>query len=196
MTSPIVHTYEKKAFIYWFLNQYEMKTQESNWILTYLANNSDLLKHVHFVRHANACPRAIIISSNCSEGVAFRFYRKQLATSDPDKAFHDIRLNVGKPLYIELNFHRWKQCPQYALILEDNPFLPDDFDITQADKKRAEKLIEFLLLKRKKEELLSEIDKTLDMWNKIRFMELTGQLKNIESQVSKLTNTIQHSKNN
>lgn len=180
MTNTVIHPHEKKAFIYWFLNQYEMKVRESNWILTYLASNNKLLRNLHFVRHAKACPRSIIISTSCSNGPAFRFHRERLITSDPEKAFHDIRLNDDEPLYVQLNFHQWKQSPQYAFVLEENPFLSDENYITEEDKQEAERVINYTLQAQKKDRLLKKIDESLDERNYEKFIRHSEELKKIE----------------
>ncbi|MCM3738870.1 ReoY family proteolytic degradation factor [Oceanobacillus luteolus] len=181
MRTPIIQPHEKKAFIYWFLNQYELKSRESNWILTYLASNHKVLRNVHFVRNAKFCPRSIVISSTCSDGVAFRFYRNQLVTSEPEKAFHDIRLNAEEPLYIELNFYRWKQSPQFALILEENPFLTNDDYITNEDKVEADRIINYTLQYRKKELLIKAIDQALDERDPEKFHKLSKELQQVEA---------------
>lgn len=181
MSTPIIQPHEKKAFIYWFLNQYELKIQESHWILTYLANNTKILQNVHFVRNAKICPRSIIISSNCSEGVAFRFYRKHIATSDPEKAFHDIRLNRDDPLYVELRYDQWEKCPNYAFILEENPYISYDDEITFEDRRMASLILDYSLLRLKMDMLLTEIDQALDNKDRDKFLILTKQLKEIES---------------
>ena len=179
MDTP-VRMHEKKAFIYWFLNQYQMKLRESNWILTYLANHHEILRNVHFVREVKFCPRGIIISSKCSDGVPFRFYREQLVTTDSEKSFHDIRLNQKEPLYIQLDFHQWNQSPQYAAVLEENPFVSDDYYITNEDQEQSEKVLNNTLQFNKREDLLKEIDRALDERNQVRFFELSKKLHEVD----------------
>lgn len=173
--------HEKKAFIFWFLNQYDMKLRESNWIMTFLANNNHALENIHFVRNAADTPRSIVISSKCSDQPAFRFYKEKLMTTDAEKAFHDIRLNPFEPLYIELHFHQSNQSSQYAFVLEENPYLPDDFYITAEDRKQTENIIDYSLQMHKKELLLKEIDQALDAKNKEKFINLTKELHEINA---------------
>lgn len=180
MTNAVIHPHEKKAFIYWFLNHYELKSRESNWILTYLASHHKLLRNLHFVRHAKACPRSIIISSKCSNGVAFRFHRNKLITSDSEKAFHDIRLNDDEALYVQLNFHQWMQNPQYALVLEENPFLSDDDFITAEDKQEAERIINYTLQAQIRKNVIEQIDGALDERDYDTFIRLSEELKKID----------------
>lgn len=176
-----VQVHEKKAFIFWFLNQYDMKQRESNWILTYLANHDKTLRNVYFVRHAEFCPRSIVISSKCSDKSPLRFYRNQLMTTNADKAFHDIRLNPFEPLYIELHFDQANQSPQYAFVLEENPFVSDEFYITKEDREQTEGIIDFTIQNHKRDQLLKEIDQALDSKNKEKFIYLTKELHKLDT---------------
>ncbi|MUK87276.1 IDEAL domain-containing protein [Ornithinibacillus sp. L9] len=175
---------DKKSFIQWFLNNYQLKKRESVWILNYLINHHEILTNVHFVRDAKFCPRSIIISSHCSKEVPFRFYKNHLVTTDPEKSFHDIRLNQDDPLYIQLNFKNSNQCTLYAAVLEDNPFVPDEYFITRKDKDLAQKLLDHSLLSYRKQHVLQEIDLALDEGNKDKFNQLVKELKNIDMNCS------------
>lgn len=84
---------EKKEFIRWFLNHYQLKRRESVWILNYLMSHDQLMEKVHFVEEAHLCPRGIIMSTHCVDNVPFRFYKDNIMTTDAEKSFHDIRLN-------------------------------------------------------------------------------------------------------
>jgi len=183
MQTP-VYTHEKKAFIFWFLNQYEMKLRESSWILTYLANHHKVLRHVHFVRDAKFCQRSFIISAKHTDQIAFKFYRNQLMTTNAEKAFHDIRLNPFEELYIELHFNDANQSPQYASVLEENPFLTDDFYLTEEDKAETENILQYSLQLKKREYLLKEIDQALDQKNEKKFNDLTIELYKIERRLN------------
>ena len=87
MVHTPVSVEDKKNFIQWFLNNYQLKKRESVWILNYLMNHDELLGQLHFVQEAKFCPRGIIMTSQCSEEVAFRFYKNQLVTTDAEKPF-------------------------------------------------------------------------------------------------------------
>ncbi len=172
---------DKKSFIQWFLGNYQLKKRESVWILNYLLNHEQLLDHVHFVLEARFCPRAMIISTHCSKEIAFRFYKKHIVTTDADKSFHDIRLHAKEPIYIQLNFKDSKQCIPYMKVLEDNPFIPDDYFLTKSDKKMAEEWLEYSLYEYKKEILLQNINEALDQKNQQLFEHYSDQLKKLEA---------------
>ncbi|SES80429.1 Uncharacterized protein YpiB, UPF0302 family [Oceanobacillus limi] len=179
MQTPI-SVKDKKSFIQWFLNNYQLKKRESVWILNYLINHQELLSNVHFVRDAKFCPRSIIISSHCSKEVPFRFYKDHLVTTDPEKSFHDIRLNQKDPLYIQLNFKKAHQNTLYAAVLEDNPFVPDEYFITRKDKDLAQRLLDYSLRSFKEKDLLKKIDLALDEKREEEFHKLVKELKSLE----------------
>jgi uncharacterized protein YpiB (UPF0302 family) len=172
---------DKKEFIRWFLSHYQLKRRESVWILNYLINHDTLLEKVHFIREARFCPRGIIISTHCSGDPPFRFYKNNIVTTDAEKSFHDIRLNKEDPIYIQLNFKDAQQCASYVAVLEDNPFLPDDFFITEADQKLAKRVLDFSLFHYQKSRLQLKIDRALDNRNKEEFEALSVQLMELEN---------------
>lgn len=176
-----VSVQDKKGFIQWFLNQYQLKKRESVWIFNYLLNHDHILKNVHFIREAaRFCPRAVIMSTQCSQEVPFRFYKSQLITTDPEKSFHEIRLNHKEPLYIQLNFRDVKQNAVYAAVLEENPFIPDDYFVASADKRLAKELLNKLEFDYQRALLLKDIDKALDEKNEQNFYKSSEQLYKLE----------------
>lgn len=179
MQTPI-SVQDKKSFIQWFLNHYQLKKRESVWILNYLVNHDELLKHVHFVRDAKFCPRGIIMTSHCSKEVPFRFYKNQLVTTDAEKSFHDIRLNQNEDLYLQLNFKNANQNSFYVAVLEENPYIPDEYFITKKDQDMAKQLLEKSLYDFKRDSLIKEIDRALDTSDQEKFMKLSEQLNELE----------------
>ena len=53
---------DKKDFIQWFFNRYEVRKRESAWLLSYLSSDDELLKRVHFVENLRNLPKTIMIS--------------------------------------------------------------------------------------------------------------------------------------
>lgn len=177
---PPVSVQDKKGFIQWFLNQYQLKKRESVWILNYLVNHDHILENVHFIREARFCPRAIVMSTQCSGEVPFRFYKSHLVTTDPEKSFHEIRLNQKEPLYIQLHFRDVKQNAVYAAVLEENPFVPEDYFVAAADRRIAKELLNKLTFEYQRTFLYEEIDKALDTKNKQEFNKRSEQLHKLE----------------
>ncbi|MFD1360553.1 ReoY family proteolytic degradation factor [Lentibacillus salinarum] len=179
MQTP-VSAKDKKSFIQWFLSHYQLKKRESVWILNYIANHQKLLDNVHFVREAKFCPRGFIMSSHCSDEVPFRFYKKQLVTTDAEKAFHDIRMNQHEPLYIQLNFNKSHQNVFYAAVLVENPFLPDGYFITRKDQERARRLLEKTIYDYRRKSIRENINRALDERDQQTFNELVRQLHKLD----------------
>ncbi|WP_243290052.1 ReoY family proteolytic degradation factor [Bacillus sp. FJAT-47783] len=176
MTAP-VSVHEKKDFIRWFLNHYQLKRRECVWILNYLMSHDSLMEKVHFVEYAQYCPRGIIMSTHCVDEVPFRFYKENVMTTDAEKSFHDIRLNKDEDLFIQLNFRLAYNSPEYAAVLEENPFKPRNLHINEKDRLIAERVLEESIRTFQKEKLLQEIDEALDRHDKEAFEKLTEQLQ-------------------
>ncbi|MCY7726063.1 ReoY family proteolytic degradation factor, partial [Bacillus pumilus] len=155
MQTP-VSVNEKKEFIRWFLNHYQLKRRECVWILNYLMSHDSLMEKVHFVEQAEFCPRGIIMSTHCVDEVPFRFYKENIMTTDAEKSFHDIRLNKQQDLFIQLNFRSAYRSPEYAAVLETNPHIPKDLYENEKDKDLAEKVLEHSIATFQKERLKKE----------------------------------------
>lgn len=176
---------DKKDFIRWFLSNYQLKRRESVWILNYLINHDSLLDKVHFIREARYCPRGIVISTHCSKDVPFRFYKNHIVTTDAEKSFHDIRLNRKDPIYIQLSFKNANQSAEYVAVLEDNPFLPEDFFITKKEKSLAKEILQASLYDYQLHNLKAKIDAALDNRDVESFQLYSSQLSELEKQFSK-----------
>ncbi|KUP06565.1 hypothetical protein Q73_08100 [Bacillus coahuilensis m2-6] len=179
MATP-VSVNEKKDFIRWFLNHYQLKRRECVWILNYLMSHDQLMKNVHFVEEAQFCPRGLVMSTHCVDEAPFKFYKENVMTTDAEKSFHDIRLNREEDIYIQLNFKRSKGSYQYVAVLEENPFLPKSLKITEKDRIIAEQFLKNSIHTFQRERLLKEIDKALDRNDVDAFQNLTAQLKHFK----------------
>src|SRR5690625_1814647 len=124
---------EKKDFITWFLYHHMPENREVVWLLEYIQNRNELLQSLHFVFDAHFCPRSIVIHSAGQVKQPFRFYKSHICTIDVDKAFHDVRLNQQDPLYVECIFESVRQSPEYARVLEVNPYVPDKYYLNEED---------------------------------------------------------------
>ncbi|GAA0347674.1 ReoY family proteolytic degradation factor [Bacillus carboniphilus] len=178
MSTP-VSVHEKKDFIRWFLNHYQLKRRECVWILNYLMSHDQLMEKVHFVDQAQYCPRGLIMSTHCVEEPPFKFYKGNVMTTDAEKSFHDIRLNRDEEIFIQLNFRASRNSYQYVAVLEENPFVPKHLQENEKDRIIAEKFLETSLKTFHKEKLLKAIDDALDRQDMERFYQLTEELKRI-----------------
>ncbi len=170
----------KRDFIKWFLKNFTLKKTEAIWILNYLIKKDKLLSKVSFVQDARFCPRAIILSSDCSNEIPFLFYKQQIITTDIDKFFHDIRLHQDEHIYIQLNFKHAKQNPFYVGILEENPFAPIEANVLKEDECVSERLLKDLIRKQQLNKLKENIDRALDEKNEKKFKELVTELQKLK----------------
>lgn len=176
MNTP-VSVNEKKDFVKWFLNNYQLKQRECVWILNYLMSHDQLMHKVHFVEHAKYCPRGLVMSTNCVKDSPFHFYKQNVMTTDAEKSFHDIRLNRDEDIYIQLNFKSSFQHANYVAVLEENPYLPKYIEVNEKDRLLAERFLEESVYTFRKDRLLKLIDEALDNQDKEAFQRLTAELK-------------------
>jgi uncharacterized protein YpiB (UPF0302 family) len=180
MKTP-VSVNEKKDFIRWFLNHYQLKRRECVWILNYLMSHDQLMEKVHFVENAERCPRGLVMSTHCVDEVPFRFYKENVMTTDAEKSFHDIRLNRDEDIYIQLNFYAYNQAHQYAAVLVENPYMPKKLHISEKDRLIAEQFLVTSIEKFQREKILQLIDEALDNGDEKTFRELTEKLKYLQN---------------
>lgn len=178
MATP-VSVNEKKEFVRWFLNHYQLKRRECVWILNYLMSHDQLMKNVHFVEQAAYCPRGIIMSTHCVDDVPFRFYKDNVMTTDAEKSFHDIRLNRDQDIYIQLNFKSSFSCSHYVAVLEENMFIPNHLQVNEKDQQLAQKFLDESLRSFQREKLLAQIDEALDKLDFDKFMHLSARLNSL-----------------
>ncbi|MFB1080831.1 ReoY family proteolytic degradation factor [Jeotgalibacillus sp. JSM ZJ347] len=177
--APSISADEKKDFIKWFLQHYQLKKRESVWIMNYLLSHEQLIENLHFVEDARYCPRGIVMSTACSEEVPFRFYKGQVMTTDAEKSFHDIRLHREEDLYVQLNFDSAYSSYQYAAVLEDNPYTPKESQLSKKEKELAEQFLTDSISANQRTQLMKEIDEALDRHDEDRFRQLTERLKSL-----------------
>lgn len=175
---------EKKDFVRWFLNHFQLKKRESVWILNYLMNHESLLSSVHFVNEVKFCPRGMEISAQGVSDPPFRFYKGQVMTNDAEKSFHDLRMNKDEPVFIQMNFENAQACSKYALVLEENPYLPKDYYLNDRDKIEANRFLSHSLLQFKRKQLEGKIDEALLAGNRESFSQLCEQLNQVRDKLN------------
>jgi uncharacterized protein YpiB (UPF0302 family) len=179
MVAAPVSVNEKKDFIRWFLNHYQLKRRECVWILNYLMSHDQLMKKVHFVESAQFCPRGLVMSTHCVDEAPFRFYKSTIMTTDAEKSFHDIRLNRDEDIFIQLNFKSAYSSHQYAAVLEENPFLPKSPLGNQEDQVVVEQFLQASIVEFQRQRILKEIDVALDQNDKEMFLALSEELNKL-----------------
>ena len=170
----------KKIFLGWFLDRHQLKRRESMWILNYLLNHDIVLNKVHFIEAAEKTPRGMMMSTMGTNTEPFLFYKNGTLFSDPEQAFHEVRLNWQEDMYIELVFSDpWKSA-EYLTVLEDNPYYKWNETVSIKLIEEVELALETLSLTERKQSMLHQIDLSLEEEDRERFIELSKQLKEIE----------------
>ncbi|AUS08716.1 hypothetical protein C1X05_07570 [Laceyella sacchari] len=173
---------EKKEFIRWFLNRYELQKKEAAWLLEFLSSNERLLSRVHFVDHVRHLPKTMIISAKCSKMIPFRFTKNKRVGTDVETAFYDIRTNPNEEVYIGLHFKDRAACPEYAAILEGNPMEKHDLVQDHLLSLFAEIILDQAVKEFQRKELYKRIDHALQARDEETFLRLSEQwVKILES---------------
>lgn len=172
---------EKKIFLKWFLNNYQLKRRECAWLLNYLMSDDQLMEKVRFVENIEYCPKSLIISANDVDSIPFSFQKRHHVTMDAEKSFHDIRLNKEEEVFIQLNFKDANKNPKFIAVLEDNPFTPIDEKTEQAYSIMANLVVDQAKYQFQKKLLLEKIDAALDCGDKKSFLTYTNQLAELKA---------------
>ncbi|WP_416149727.1 ReoY family proteolytic degradation factor [Salipaludibacillus sp. HK11] len=172
MNNP-VPVMEKRDFLKWFLESYQLKRRECAWLLNFLMSDDILMERVHFVENAEHCPKSLMISANNVDQVPFAFHKNQHVTMDAEKSFHDIRLNRNEDIYIQLNFKEKQTLPQYMAVLEENPYLPVNKEEENLQGLLAEMILDQSIRIQKVKRLEEEIDLALVNGDEITFQNLS-----------------------
>jgi len=176
---------DKKKFIKWFLENYQLKRRESLWIMNYLLNHDIVLNKTKFIEKAHATPRGILMSTVGMNESDFQFYKDGIGFKDPEKAFHEVRLNWHSDLYLELIFPESFLSKRYLEVVEDNPYAPWNDTVPEELDNHVENELDRMQLEERKEELLKEIDAALVSNEKNNFYDLTDELNEIDEYLDK-----------
>lgn len=170
---------EKKLFIKWFLEKYELQNREAEWLLQYIASSDQLLERVHFIDNFRNLPKTILISTKCVQMTPFKFYKNKRVTSDVEKAFLDIHNNPAEDIYIGLFFKERTVSPEYAAVLERNPMDDTRDTIDALVSLQAEMVLDYAIRTYHLETLYQQIDSALDRGDQTAFRELSSKLREV-----------------
>lgn len=171
---------DKKMFIQWFLEHYELKNPEAEWLLQYLASSEQLLGRVHFTDHFRHLPKALLMSTTCVQMTAFKFYKNKRVTSDVEKAFLDVHSHPEEDLYLTLYFHDRSTCPEYAAVVERE--MEEARRVTAAEVLcglEAEMFLDHIAREFRLRALLDDIDEALARRDSEAFFRLSGEYRRL-----------------
>lgn len=170
---------EKKSFIHWFLENYDLQKKEAAWLLGYLHSNDRLLEKVRFVDHVRNLPKSMIISSCCSKMVPFRFTKNKRVYTDVETALDDIRAYPHEELYIGLYFKKRFSCSKFTAVLEVYSMEKHDLVQDHLLSLFAEMLLDQAVKDFEKKRLYEQIDDALAKRDVETFLQLSKQWKEI-----------------
>lgn len=173
--SNTISVSEKKEFIGWFLNRYELQKKEAAWLLSYLSSNDQLLEKIHFVDNVRHLSKSMILSTKCSNMTPFKFTKNKRVGADVETAFYDIRSYPHEDLYIGLYFKDRATCPEYAAVLEVNPMEKHDLVQDHLLGLFAEMLLDQAVQEFRQRELYKRIDDALAERDEQTFLQLSEQ---------------------
>ena len=173
---------DKKEFIQWFLNRYELRKRESAWLLSYLSSDDELLKRVHFVENLRNLPKTIVISTRCVRMTSFKFTKNNRVSTDVETAFYDIRSCPHEDIYISLYFKDRSTCPEYAAVLEVNPMEKQNTAQDTLLGLLAEIVLDRAIRDFRERELYRQIDQALAEGDETKFLQLTEEWRNLVEQ--------------
>lgn len=174
----LVKATDKKHFIEWFLNHYELKNPEAEWLLQYLAQNEQILARVHFTDHFRNLPKAMLLSTTCVQMTAFKYYKRKRVTSDVEKAFLDVHNHPEEDLYVTLYFSDRTSCPEYSAVLEGTSSQSSVVSTSEAlILLQAELWLDAIDRERRQGNLRARIDQALDERDEPLFLALCNEWK-------------------
>ncbi|MDT2756759.1 ReoY family proteolytic degradation factor [Enterococcus asini] len=178
---------EKKSFLDWLIQNVTFNRREVSWILNYLANHEAILANVHFVEHAEATKRGIVIRDLSVVGEALTLYLEGKSFTDSDQIFHEIRLNWKEPMYIECFFANSWEHPSYLSILEDNPYLTWNESIDQEILTAIDDYLAAEERQAQVQKLYQQIDEALEKGDKETFFHLSQEVNEVLGEPQKKT---------
>ncbi len=165
----------KKQFVAWLIKNYSIPKRETLWILNYLLNHDLMLKHVHFVEGALETPRGMLLVSDVPDEESFIFCKDGQRFTNPEQAFHDLRLRGQGECYISLGCLEAYQILTLFGVLEDNPYVVQEIEVSdEIEEQLSNFSVELLALSIEK-----AIDKALEEGDRERFYRLSEKLQKL-----------------
>lgn len=164
---------DKRSFLKWFLRHYQLKNRECVWLLNYILSDNQMINILRFVDTITDCPRAMMISEKNTQDPPFLYRKGTVETSQPEKAFHDIRMDTTELIYVKLIFPDSSRSSEYVSVLEENPYALKQLHVQYG--KVAEQLLQESMLNFQKEKLYQSIDQALEKGDKEQFQQLLAE---------------------
>jgi len=173
-----VTTNEKAQFIRWFIDTYHVRKRSIVWFLNFLLHDQKRLAHIHLTTDAIYCPRAAQIMWEDGH-VSFQFKKGTVWTTDVEKAFHDLQMLEEEPFYLEFQFPKREQSPEYAAVAVEHPYMPVNELQRAKDRVSVERVILETTDAFERDEIKRQIDRALDEKDEEAFLYWTKKWQRV-----------------
>ncbi len=172
--------YQKKRYIRWFLDTYELKNPRTAKILNFIANNDELLQKIYFVEDVRRLPNALIISSTDASTVSFLCRIDDCYYEDIDEVIQILNTEPPEELFIRLSFNREFLCFICETVLDFKPDVGNKIFYHQVVRSLEDEMNGKIIKKQeRKADLMSQIDNALENGDKEKFMKLSKLYRDI-----------------
>lgn len=162
----------KKRFLRWFINHQLSENDDVSWFLDDLLADEKALHRIRFVENIDSSPKGMIISTVPGDE-PFIFFKGSVQSDNVYTAYHELQLYDNEPLYVQIKFPSIEKNKLYQMLLREEK------SYTKRNKAIATHLLDHLLQKEKKAQLIEKIDWALDTKNKEMFMYYSTELKKL-----------------
>jgi uncharacterized protein YpiB (UPF0302 family) len=163
------------------MNNFEHRKRENVWILDFLASKDRILENIVFTTDIRNVPRGFKIAVKDAKGspAAFKFFKNgEVFTKDPEKGFHDIRMNLNEITYVEIFLPNRFQDLRFMEVIEPHPYDIDVY-LKPEEKEMLDAFLNVTMIQGKERRLKAEIDTSLSAGDEEQFKELSAQLKDV-----------------
>jgi uncharacterized protein YpiB (UPF0302 family) len=174
---------DKRSFIQWILNNYQLRRRECHWIMNYLIGSDRHLDNVVFIDTGTSFAPIGLHITDHNTHKRCKFYFHGVTTDDMEKAFHAIRnYGIDDKVYIrfDLDFKDEDRI-KFLNAVEDNPHIPKRTGALAEMSRKAEIFMHSAMHSFERERLHEQIDEALVSGNKELFIELTAKLKTVQT---------------
>lgn len=172
---------EKKRFLKWFTENYEMKSPDIPWMLKWIMSSDRILENLEFVDDVSMESGGLIVNTKEMEGNATVFFCSNFSSKDPDRIFREIRSSKNIKLRLQLNFPDKYECETYFLVASEEDFLAKK-DMIDGE---IDILLKDIVVNSSIITLKKELDKSLDNRDEETFIKLSKKLRELENSTLK-----------
>lgn len=172
--------YQKKRYVRWFLDTYELKNPRTAKILNFIANDDELLQKIYFVEDVRRLPNALIVSATDASTVSFLCRINDVYYEDIDELIKVLEVEPPEELFVRLSFNREFLCFMCETVLDLKPEVGNKMFYYQVIRNLEDEINRRFYEKGKsKEVLITQIDEALLSGDRDLFQRLSAEYKEL-----------------